>query len=318
MEEPLSIATFEPERAHPPYLNTPRSLEACRLNGVNPVELVEIPISEFQKDFPDDPDAAQRRYERIDGARRRSLAAVTKDWKKLCATNWQPSPTRPKTVKESILNVQPEAHCTLLEIQAARFRKIEQENWIRLQRTLKIQLKKADREVRNKKIERKHEEIQSNNDEQRKLFMQKREQLMKEQIEKERKEEEDRKRELRQQQERDAEYARQKKIAEQVRLAREKQLREKRESERLQRQEYTRRMKDSIVNGLESKISEKKKIQEMRDKNIQDRLEETRAAREKEIRERRRQEEEKARKAKEEAVRRSEEERQAVSLTESF
>jgi hypothetical protein len=46
--------------------------------------LVEIPIGEFQKDFPNDPDAVQRRFERIDGARRRILAATKKDWKQLC------------------------------------------------------------------------------------------------------------------------------------------------------------------------------------------------------------------------------------------
>jgi hypothetical protein len=31
------------------------------MNGINPVELVTIPFSEFQRDFPNDPDATQRR-----------------------------------------------------------------------------------------------------------------------------------------------------------------------------------------------------------------------------------------------------------------
>ena len=62
MDEQLSLATFEDNRAYAPYLTTPRSLEACGMSGVNPVELVEVPIAEFQKDFPNDPDAAQRRY----------------------------------------------------------------------------------------------------------------------------------------------------------------------------------------------------------------------------------------------------------------
>ena len=57
----LSLATFEPHRAYEPYLSTPRSLEACRMNGIAPIELVVLPITEFTKDFPNDPDAAQRR-----------------------------------------------------------------------------------------------------------------------------------------------------------------------------------------------------------------------------------------------------------------
>ena len=40
--EPLSLGTFDDKTAKAPYLNTPRSLEACRRFGVNPVELVEL------------------------------------------------------------------------------------------------------------------------------------------------------------------------------------------------------------------------------------------------------------------------------------
>ena len=89
-EEPLSLGTFDPAHAQPPYLNTPRSLEACRRFGVNPIELVEVSIDEFRKDAPDDPDAAQRRYERVDGARRRTMTNVMTEWKCLMDANWQP------------------------------------------------------------------------------------------------------------------------------------------------------------------------------------------------------------------------------------
>ena len=67
MQEELSLATFEPQYAQPPYLNSPRSIEACRIHGVNPIELVAVPYEEFRKDFPNDDDAARRRFDRIDG-----------------------------------------------------------------------------------------------------------------------------------------------------------------------------------------------------------------------------------------------------------
>jgi hypothetical protein len=38
--------------------------------------LIEVPITDFQKEFPNDSDAVQRRFERVDGARRRILASV--------------------------------------------------------------------------------------------------------------------------------------------------------------------------------------------------------------------------------------------------
>lgn len=178
--EPMSLATFEPNRAFAPYLNTPRSLEACRLHGVNPIELVEIPISEVHKDFPNDPDAALRRFDRIDGARRRVLGQVVEEWKRLVSINWKPKVDRPKSAKEAILEVNPEAHCTLLEIQAQRFRKIEQENWNAYERMLRMELKKADAEVKGKQILGKHEEIAANNEALRKKRMLMREALLRE------------------------------------------------------------------------------------------------------------------------------------------
>jgi hypothetical protein len=86
--ESLSLSNFEPERASAPYLNTPRSLEACRRHGVKPIELVAVSIDEFRKDFRNDPDAAQRRFERIDGARKLLLEAVTTEWRALCESGW--------------------------------------------------------------------------------------------------------------------------------------------------------------------------------------------------------------------------------------
>ena len=66
----LSVALLQP------YLTTPRSLEACRHHGVNPEELVEIPFREFQRAYPDDPEIALRRFERVDTARKIMLESV--------------------------------------------------------------------------------------------------------------------------------------------------------------------------------------------------------------------------------------------------
>lgn len=249
LQEPLSLATFEPENTYEPYLNTPRSLEACRLNGVNPIELVAIPISEFQKDFPNDPDAVQRRFERIDGARKRTLEDVVLDWKRLCASGWSEPINRLNTEKEAILQVPSNAHCTLLEIQAARFRKIEQENWEYFNRSLKIELKNADIEQKNKKILQKHNEIQTSNDNLKKERALIKEFLYKEELENIRRKEEEEMIRIRKLQQEDRELAFQKKEEERINLLREKQAREQRETDRVLRGEYTRQLKNSIISG---------------------------------------------------------------------
>lgn len=42
VEVHLSLSTFDPATAQPPFLNSPRSLEACRIHGISPVELAGV------------------------------------------------------------------------------------------------------------------------------------------------------------------------------------------------------------------------------------------------------------------------------------
>jgi hypothetical protein len=313
LRETLSLATFEPDKAYEPYLNTPRSLEACRMNGVNPIELVEIPVSEFQKDFPNDPDAVQRRFERVDGARRRMLAYVLRDWKGLCASGWQPPQERPRSAKETIVQVSASAHCTLLELQAQRFRKIEADNWDALNRQLKMELRQADIEQKNKKITQKHEEIQSSNDNLKRERQAMVERLHQEEMERLKKKEEDDAAEVRRLQALDSEAARQKKFQDEQNRLKEKQARERRELERVQREQFTKQLKNSILTGLENQTEAKKKVLAIRDRNMQDRVEQTRREREELLERRRLEKEQRLTKAREDQEKQDEEDRQEVT-----
>lgn len=312
--ENLSLGTFEPDRAIPPYLNTPRSLEACRRRGINPVELVEVPATEFKKEFPNDPDAAQRRYERIDGARRRVLKEVTAEWKRLVESGWKPHRVRPKSAKERILDVPEDIHSTLLEIQAATFRKIESDQFKNLGRSLAIQLKKADAEVKHKKILQKHEEIQNHNENTKKQQQLNREAIEKSEIEKKHRIMAEEAAELKRLREIDGVYALQKKKDNIERMLRDKQYRESREAERLQREAYTQRIKQSIIDNAENKINTKKRILEIRDKNIEDRRAEVKSMKEKEKADRSNQMQSKLLQAREDARRQEEEEQIEVCL----
>lgn len=268
----LSLETFQPEKCYPPYLNTPRSLEACRINGINPVELVLIPYAEFQKDFPNDADAAQRRYERIEGGRARTYAAVMRDWKKLCDSGWVPPDRRISNSRETILHVPPQVHCTLLELQAAKFRKIEQDNWEALQRNLKMEIIKADIELKNQKVLQKQEDLQEANDHfklERKLHL---ELMEHDHIQALKRAEEERQLQIKLEQEQynaahRATYEEHKRNQHRDRL-----LQEKRQQDQVARDEYTRQMKDSIMNRIDKKYSERRKSSEMKSKFNEDRI----------------------------------------------
>lgn len=309
MMEPLklSLATFQPEKCYAPYLNTPRSLEACRLNGINPVELVEIPFTEFQKDHPNDLDTANRRFERVDGARRRILASVMKDWGQLCRSGWVDPGTKQKTTKESIVDASPAAHCKLLELQAQKFRRIEEENWTQLQRTLRLEIVRADSEVRNQHILEKHEEIQNSNNEQKREMQMKKDAQIAEQIQRAKDEEERKMNEIREQQEISYHEARRLLEERKINKIRERQVREKREAERVSREGYTQQMKASILASVESKLANRKKLHDIREQNDEQRVKETREKRDRELEERRRISEARIAQAKEDARRQAEE-----------
>jgi hypothetical protein len=268
----LSLETFQPEKCFPPYLNTPRSLEACRRNGVNPVELVVIPYSEFQRDFPNDPDAAHRRYERIEAGRKRAYDAVLREWKKLVESKWIPPDQRTVVPKETILPVSPSVHCKLLEIQASKFRKIEQENWETLQRNLKIELMKADQEVRNSKIIQKQNDIQQQNEQlkrERKLQL---EELERETLQRKFAAEREEQQRIKEEQ---MKYAEQEMYAYEQRIRarhNEKLSFEKKEEERVARQQYTQQLKDSIVTRIDTQLHERKKASEVKEKYNEDRV----------------------------------------------
>jgi hypothetical protein len=271
----LSLETFQPNKCAAPYLNSPRSLEACRVNGVHPVELVEVPFSEFQRDFPNDSDAARRRYERVNGARMRVFAAVQKDWKRLVDTKWQPpTAARPLSAKETIIPVSQQAHCTLLEQQAERFRKIEQDNWDNLRRSLKLELMKADQAVKHKAIVEKHAAIEAANQNVAQERKQERDELYRQQLLREQEQCEEELKEIKRQQQLTQEESIRKAELDAENKRREKDRLEQKEYERLQSEHYTKRVRDSIVQSLENKIETRKKTSQVRAQSEEARIKE--------------------------------------------
>lgn len=98
----------------------------------------------------------------------------------------------------------------LIYCSAQKFRKIEQDKFSELQRVLKMEVMKADNEVRNKKILSKHEEIQANNDNLKKQRQDTKEAILRETLERKAQQEAERAAELKRLQQLDAEYAQQK------------------------------------------------------------------------------------------------------------
>ena len=312
-EEPLSLGTFDPAHAQHPYLNTPRSLEACRRFGVNPIELVEVSIDEFRKDAPDDPDAAQRRYERVDGARRRMMTNVMTEWKTLMDSAWQPgAKKRPRSAKEAILKVRPEVHSQLLELQAEKFRKMEQAHFDEMQRMLAITIQKADMEVKNRDIVAKHAEAKAAGDDHARRMQEKRAALLQSQLlERNAKEAAELER-IKELQVEDARLAREKMANHEKKLKKEKEGRERRERERLQRETYTKELKASIMKSMNQKADQKKKLNDLKEAESRQRKAEDEEQRKAEEAKRRRESEKRAAKAKNDAEKKAASDRQKM------
>ena len=272
MEEELSLATFEPSHAQPPYLNTPRSLEACHRIGITPVELVAVPFEEFRKSFPNDPDAALRRFERIDGARRRLYTAVLAEWDRLCESGWTGKVKRPDSAKEVIIDVEPELRSTMLELQAEKFRKIEISQWKDLQRTLFLEVKAAFRERKNKEIMAAQQEIGDRNDDVKKQRQKIKEDIHKQQVEDNKRKEEQRALEVKEAQERESFESRRKLEQEAQNRIRERKFREQREMDRRKREEYNKQTKEQLKVDMRIWIEEREKIQAKEDQEALDRL----------------------------------------------
>jgi hypothetical protein len=127
-------------------------LQACHQHGINPEELVEIPFREFQRAYPDDPETALRKFERVDGARKRVLEEVVKTWRNIC----QQEIRHPKKVvsedTEVVIKVDPDVHSKRLELQAQHFRKTEKKQLKTLQTMIFAEMKKAVLEQMSKRI----------------------------------------------------------------------------------------------------------------------------------------------------------------------
>jgi DNA repair exonuclease SbcCD ATPase subunit len=270
----LSLSTFQPDKCYAPYLNSPRSLEACRINGVTPADLVEISFDGFKKNG-EDPDAARNRFERIDGARKIVLEKVRGDWKKLRKAGWKPEArrrTHSPDHREAILEVPPQVHCTLLEIQAAKFRKIEQDNFEELQRQLKLEIKKADQETKNKNILQKHDDIQEKQEAYQKNRLMELQQLHNEELMRRLLDEEEKMQEIKEEQRHFQEVIIKQSQEEKERIKHEKLLREQREQDRVNRDKHTQQVKDTIVHGIENKMETRRKMCELRAQNNDHRL----------------------------------------------
>jgi len=313
-DEPLSLGTFEPAYAQPPYINTPRSLEACRRHGINPVELVEVSIDEFRKEYPDDPDAAQRRYDRVDGARRRMLTTVLTEWKNLCDTKWVPQSMRtaPAGDRESILHVSAAAHSSMLESQAAKFRKIEMDQWSALQRMLAMSVKSASIEQKNKEILKKQDVIGEKNSNAKRDLQAKREALYQEHAEMKKRKEFEYQQEVKRLQAMEAEEAVQHKARTVERLREEKERREKREATRIQQSEYTKQLKAQIMKDLDAKADARKRLADMQEKESQDRVREMKEQKEAEKDARRKELADKQARARQGVLMSAEEQRKAM------
>ena len=81
----ISLDNFNEDNLQPPFLTSPRSLHACKKEGVLPEELVHRPPSCYDnKDKNLPPRVVELRYQTANNARKQRLKIVMEAYKKLC------------------------------------------------------------------------------------------------------------------------------------------------------------------------------------------------------------------------------------------
>jgi len=274
--EPLSLATFDPVFSKEPFLNTPRSLEACHVHGIQPEELVEIPFREFVRAFPGDDEAALRRYERVDAARRRILISVTEEWRAICEAevagrvrnnNLHFPPGGAETI------IAPDTGpITLLEVYAARFRMVEQQQWKCLQKMLFKEIRNAAYDQKSKLILQKHESLGNQNQANKKMREKALEDHRRDVHEEAVRKQKELDAEMKHQQAVALEEALQHKLKMKLNIKRERAAQQDRHEERLRREEYFIGQKNEKFQTMED--GAKKKAQQLlkKEQELQERM----------------------------------------------
>jgi hypothetical protein len=126
-------------------------------------------------------------------------------------------------------------------------------------------VRKACDEVRNRGIMSKHEEIQSKNDEQRKIIMEQKRKAELDAVELAQRKHLDLQRQLKQNQEEEFRAAQKRVDDERAREKRERQLQEEKERLRVQREENMKRRRANQQRILDGLIEENRRAQETRD-----------------------------------------------------
>lgn len=281
--EPLSLETFDPVYAREPYLTTPRSLEACRFHGVNPEELVEIPFREFQRAYPDDPEMALRRFERVDSARRIMLESVYHKWQELCWEEEHSKGRRKGKGKGGLDTViQPEngQHMTVLEMQAEQFRRVEKQQWKSLRNKLFMEMKKAAHDQKAKSIIEKQDNIGDTAARRRKEMELERERKLRADLEEAEEKEKEAQREIRRQQQLAMQEAKAKVARDEQNRRKEKRAQLRREQERLAREEYRNSQKLENFHRRQAEANERSRQLEKQEKELELRMKKERMKKE--------------------------------------
>jgi hypothetical protein len=258
-----------------PYLTTPRSLEACRHHGVNPEELVEVPFREFQRAYPDDPEIALRRFERVDTARKIMLESVYHQWQEIC---WEHE-NRPKggkkkrAPKEAVIELEDgQPRLTVLEMQAERFRKVEKQQWKGLRNKLFMEMKKAIHDQKAKTIIEKQDNIGDSAIRRRRELEMERERKLKADLAAADEKERELAREVRKEQRAALLEAKAQAERDKARVRKAKRAQRHREEDRLAREEYRNSQKAENFQRYRSEAIERSRQLESQEQELQARM----------------------------------------------
>eukprot|EP00743_Colponemidia_sp_Colp-15_P004376 GILK01004719.1.p1 GENE.GILK01004719.1~~GILK01004719.1.p1 ORF type:complete len:797 (-),score=226.44 GILK01004719.1:158-2548(-) len=276
----ISLLNFNERKKKPPFLTSPRSLEACRRQGIDPQELLCLPPEAFvQKgETRVASSVLQQRWEHNENRRKEKMRMLLDERDKVMSEERDGTWMASKSVKHA-WNTSNGDSISMMERERRHLEKLQLRQKQEIQQMLEYEIRMAQiREVNEQKVEGQRQ----------------REEERRKEIEAKRREEDQRKHEKeqerlrRQQEEEERRRTLQSKSFEedqrrkQIEMEREKERRREarqREIERAQKQEEARRATDSILQTQAMAAKEKERQLQEKEKIRTEQMEEARRRR---------------------------------------
>jgi hypothetical protein len=264
MDKVLNLENFDAKKKHPPYIDSPRSIQACKVQGIDPEDLLFKPKSYFRKQLGAGTHKAivKLHFEHCERRRQNKLQIALQEYRNLCRGEF----SRKTATSKSRSIEQDDKNHFLIEHEKKKIAMLEKKTQQEIAQMLEHEKQMEAIRKRNEEKERLMREKEMWRLKQLEISAKEREeQRLAEERERKMREEEEQN-ELRRKQQIQYEME-QRKIEEEKRKEKQRMKEARlREMERMKKQEELKEQTEKILNEQRLQVEMRKKEMEQREK----------------------------------------------------